>query len=55
MKTEFWRIMTTPLEELTIEELEFGANHTDNSVTSKNVFLAEIARRTDNDVLHYYS
>lgn len=35
MKTEFWRIMTTPLEELTIEELEFGANHTDNSVTSK--------------------
>ena len=55
MNAKFWRIMTTPLEELTIEELEFCANHTDNSVTSRNIFLAEIARRTDNDALHCYS
>ena len=55
MNNKFWKILTTPLENLSIEELEFGANQIDNSLTSKNIFLAEIARRTDNDALHYYN
>ena len=43
---KFWKIMKTPLQELSIDEIEWALNQTHlNSLSSKNIFLAELNRR----------
>lgn len=41
----FSLLMNTPLEDISLEDLQWASEQPFNSLTSKNIFLAEIERR----------
>jgi hypothetical protein len=41
----FSLLMNTPLEDISLEDLQWACEQPYNSLTSKNIFLAEIERR----------